>query len=60
MGTQQLSSYLQLYQFLQVLTEEQIIKLRKIAVGILELSAFSTEEIQMLEMKLQEQNAANR
>lgn len=54
MGTQQLSSYMQLYKFLLVLSEEQIVKLRKIAVGILEFSAFSKEEIQMLEFKMGE------
>jgi hypothetical protein len=56
MGTQQISNYLQLYKFLLVLSEEQITKLRKIAVGMLELSAFSKEEIQMLEYKMQQQS----
>jgi hypothetical protein len=50
-NTPQLSGYLYLYQYLQVLSEEQIIKLRKIAVGILQLSAFSKEEIDLLEKK---------
>jgi hypothetical protein len=55
MASQQISSYLQLYKFLLVLSEEQITKLRKIAVGILEMSAFSKEEIQHLENKMQQQ-----
>lgn len=55
MGSQQVSSYLQLYRYLLVLSEEQITKLRKIAVGILDTSAFSKEEIQLLEYKMQEQ-----
>lgn len=57
MGSQQISSYLQLYKFLLVLSEEQIIKLRKIAVGMLEMSAFSKEEIQLLEYKMQQESA---
>lgn len=61
MGTQQTtSSYMQLYKFLLVLSEEQIVKLRKIAIGILELSAFSREEIQLLEYKMQQQAATIR
>ena len=40
MGTQQLSSYLQLYKFLLVLSEEQIVKLRKIAVGTFRIFCF--------------------
>jgi hypothetical protein len=55
MASQPISSYLQLYKFLLVLSEEQITKLRKIAVGILEMSAFSKEEIQHLEHKMQQQ-----
>ena len=55
MASQPISSYLQLYKFLLVLSEEQITKLRKIAVGILEMSAFSKEEIQHLENKMQQQ-----
>jgi hypothetical protein len=50
-NTPQLSEYLYLYQYLQELSEEQIIKLRKIAIGILKLSAFSKEEIDLLEKK---------
>lgn len=49
--TPQLSGYLYFYQYLAVLSEEQIIKLRKIAVGILQLSAFTKEEIDLLEKK---------
>ena len=44
--------YLELYKYLSVLTEEQIIKLRKIATGILSLSAFTNEELNVLESKL--------
>lgn len=51
MDSTRLSSYLQLYAYLQVLSEEQIVKLRNVAVGILEMSAFSKEEIDQLENK---------
>jgi hypothetical protein len=47
-----ISEYLDLYKYLPVLDEEQIRKLRKIAIGILDLSAFSNEEIHVLETKL--------
>ena len=50
-----LSDYLELYQYLSVLTEEQITKLRRIAVGILPLSAFSSDELLQLANKLQAQ-----
>jgi hypothetical protein len=52
MEIQPLSPYLQLYQYLQVLNEEQIIKLRKIALGILQFSAFSKEEIEILDKRI--------
>ncbi len=58
MGNQPLSSYLQLYKFLPVLNEEQITKLRKIALGILDFSAFTNEEISSLETKLMERSYA--
>jgi hypothetical protein len=47
-----ISPYLDLYKYLPVLDEEQILKLRQIAVGILDISAFSHEEIHVLETKL--------
>ena len=46
------SSYRYLYNFLLVLTEEQIFKLRSIAIGTKTLSSFSEREIQELEGKL--------
>lgn len=46
------SVYLQFYQYLPVLDAEQIRKLRKIAIGILDISAFSEEEISLLDLKL--------
>jgi hypothetical protein len=55
-----ISRYLDLYKYLPVLDEEQIRKLRKIAIGILDLSAFSNEEIRNLEMKLLVNNTASR
>jgi hypothetical protein len=55
-----ISRYLDLYKYLPVLDEEQIRKLRKIAVGILDLSAFSNEEIRNLEMKLLVNNTTSR
>jgi hypothetical protein len=46
------SGYLSLYKYLLVLSEDQITKLRKIAVGILTMSAFSDEEMNVLENRL--------
>jgi hypothetical protein len=45
------SDYLSLYQYLSVLTEDQIIKLRRIAIGILPLSAFTEDELRQLETR---------
>jgi hypothetical protein len=42
---------------LSVLTEEQIIKLRRIAVGILPLSAFTADELLQLDRKQKSQFA---
>lgn len=44
--------YHYLYNFLLVLTEDQIFKLRNIAIGTNSLSAFSEHEIHELEIKL--------
>jgi hypothetical protein len=55
-----ISKYLDLYKYLPVLDEEQIRKLRKIAIGILDLSAFSNEEIRTLETKLLVNNTTSR
>ena len=52
-----LSDYLELYQYLSVLTEEQIIKLRRIAVGILPISAFTADELLQLDRKQKAQFA---
>ncbi len=46
------SDYLRFYKYLPVLSELQLAKLRKIAIGILSVSAFTDEEIQVLEVKL--------
>jgi hypothetical protein len=46
-----LSDYLDLYKYLSVLTEEQITKLRRIAVGMLPLTAFSEDEVEQLDRK---------
>ena len=46
------SKYLELYKYLAVLDGEQISKLRKIAIGVLDMSAFSEKEIRSLEAKL--------
>lgn len=48
------TGYRYLYNFLLVLTEDQIFKLRNIAIGIKQLSAFSEREIRELEVKLDE------
>ena len=48
------TSYRHLYNYLLVLTEDQIFKLRNIAIGTNSLSAFSEREIRELEVKLEE------
>ena len=48
------TSYRYLYNFLLVLNEEQITKLRSIVIGTKDVSAFSDREIQELETKLRE------
>jgi hypothetical protein len=50
-----LSDYLELYQYLSVLTEEQITKLRRVAVGILPLSSFTEDELLQLDKKQKSQ-----
>lgn len=52
-----ISDYLELYQYLSVLTEEQITKLRRVAVGILPISAFTAEELMQLDYKQKSQLA---
>ena len=56
-NTQQTTNYLDLYKYLLVLTEGQIIKLRNIALGILSPSSFTNAEIQDLENNLSRQQA---
>jgi hypothetical protein len=51
-STQTTNDYLDLYKYLLVLTEGQIIKLRNIALGILSPSSFTNAEIQDLENTL--------
>ena len=46
------TSYRFLYNFLLVLNEDQIFKLRNIAIGTKNLSSFSENEIRELEVKL--------
>jgi hypothetical protein len=46
------TNYLDLYKYLLVLTEGQIIKLRNIALGILSPTSFTNAEIQDLEKHL--------
>jgi len=48
------TSYRYLYNFLLVLDEDQIFKLRNIAIGTNSLSSFSENEIRELEVKLDE------
>ena len=47
-----ISEYMKLYKYLPVLDGQQIWKLRKIATGILDISAFTEEEIMLLETKI--------
>jgi hypothetical protein len=49
------TTYLDLYKYLQVLTEGQIVKLRNVALGILSPSSFTNAEIQDLETNLSRQ-----
>jgi hypothetical protein len=51
-STQPSTNYLDLYKYLLVLTESQIVKLRNIALGILSPSSFTNAEIQDLENNL--------
>ena len=55
-NTQQTNS-LDLYKYLLVLTESQIIKLRNIALGIVSPASFTNAEIQDLETNLTRQQA---
>ena len=57
MNNTQPTNYLDLYKYLLVLTEGQIIKLRNIALGILSPSSFTNAEIQDLENNLSRHQA---
>ncbi|MBL7700487.1 MAG: hypothetical protein JNK79_20140 [Chitinophagaceae bacterium] len=46
------NTHLDLYKYLAVLTEAQIVKLRNIALGIMSPSSFTNAEIQDLERNL--------
>lgn len=46
------SDYMRLYKYLSVLNADQILKLRQIAIGVLDISAFTESEIYVLEAKL--------
>ncbi|HYJ37166.1 MAG TPA: hypothetical protein VEV87_01060 [Chitinophagaceae bacterium] len=54
------SNYRHLYNFLLVLNEEQITKLRSIVIGTKDVSAFSEREIEELETKLKEKSSTVR
>jgi hypothetical protein len=47
-----ISDYLEMYQYLPVLDDEQIFKLRNVAIGILDMTAFSEEEMLTLESRI--------
>jgi hypothetical protein len=54
-------NYRYLYNFLLVLNDEQITKLRSIVIGTKDVTAFSEREIEELETKLKEkQNSTQR
>ena len=57
MNTSQPTNYVDLYKYLLVLTEGQIIKLRNIALGITSPSSFTNAEIQDLERNLSRRQA---
>jgi hypothetical protein len=46
------TNFLELYKYLTVLTEQQVIKMRNIAIGLSDIQSFSQQEIQLLETKL--------
>ena len=50
--------YHRVLNFLQVLNEEQITKLRNLAIGVKDTSAFSEEEIIDLELKYRERSVS--
>ena len=53
-------NYRYLYNFLLVLNEEQITKLRSIVIGTKDVTAFSEREIQELETKLKEKEKSTK
>ncbi len=57
MNNTQQNNSLDLYKYLMVLTESQIIKLRNVALGILSPASFTNAEIQDLENNLIRQQA---
>ena len=57
MNNTQQNNSLDLYKYLMVLTESQIIKLRNVALGILSPASFTNAEIQDLENNLSRQQA---
>ena len=57
MNNTQQNNSLDLYKYLMVLTERQIIKLRNVALGILSPASFTNAEIQDLENNLIRQQA---
>ena len=57
MNNTQKNNSLDLYKYLMVLTESQIIKLRNVALGILSPASFTNAEIQDLENNLIRQQA---
>jgi len=52
-------NYRYLYNFLLVLNEEQITKLRSIVIGTKDVTAFTDREIEELESKLKEKQNSN-
>ena len=48
--------YKRVLNFLQVLNEEQITRLRNVAIGVTDDSAFTEDEIQDLELKYRERS----
>jgi len=53
-------NYRYLYNFLLVLNEEQITKLRSIVIGTKDVTAFSEREIEELETKLKEKEKSTK
>ncbi|HUR10536.1 MAG TPA: hypothetical protein VM012_04170 [Flavitalea sp.] len=56
----ELNDYHQLYNYLLVLSEDQIFKLRDIAIGVKKITSFSDSELAELETELKNRNPSRK